>query len=123
MIGVKMQLFPTFRRICTDRCCMLKAKQSFNGQIDLIGGYKITCKDVYATGLDYQEMIVLWFLVLRTKVVWYETFKYKMDDVVDAKMVDKYKLTSLKVIISRSGKVSYVDMTHVLVRHNLSYLR
>ena len=53
---------------------MLKAKQSFNGQ---------QTRDVYATGLDYQEMIVLWFLVLRTKVVWYETFKYKMEYVVD----------------------------------------
>ena len=52
---------------------MLKAKQSFNGQ---------QTRDVYATGLDYQEMIVLWFLVLRTKVVWYETFKYKMEYVV-----------------------------------------
>ena len=77
---------------------MLKAKQLFNGQAN---------KDVYATGLDYQEMIVHWFLVLRTKVVWYETFQYKMEDVVDARMIDMYKITSLKVIISRSGKVSY----------------
>ena len=52
---------------------MLKAKQSFNGQ---------QTRDVYATGLDYQEMIVLWFLVLRTKVVLYEMSKYK-EDVVD----------------------------------------
>ena len=45
-------------------------------------------KNVYTTGLDYQEMIVLWFLVLRTKVVWYETFQYKMEDVVDAGMIN-----------------------------------
>ena len=60
---------------------MLKAKQSFNGQAN---------KDVYATGLDYQEMIVLWFLVMRTKVVWYETFEYKMEYVVDAGLIDMY---------------------------------
>ena len=86
---------------------MLKAKQSFNGQ---------QTRDVYATGLDYQEMIVLWFLVLRTKVMWYETFQYKMEDVIEARTIDMYKITSLKVIISRSGKVSYLDMTHVLVK-------
>ena len=73
-------------------------------------------KNVYTNGLDYQEMIVLWFLVLRTKVVWYKTFKYKMEDVVDEGMIDMYKITPLKVTISGSGKVSYLDMIHVLVK-------
>ena len=51
--------------------------------VDLIIVQKVMYKNVYTNGLDYQEMIVLWFLVLRTKVVWYETFKYKMEYVVE----------------------------------------
>ena len=44
---------------------------------------KVMYKNVYTNGLDYQEMIVLWFLVMRTKLVRYETFKYKMEYVVE----------------------------------------
>ena len=41
----------------------------------------LTYEDVYATGLDCQEMFILWFL-RRTKVVSYKMFLYKAE-VVD----------------------------------------
>ena len=56
-------------------------------------------KNVYTTGLDYQEMIVLWFLVMRTKVVWYETFKYKMEYVVDTNTHMAYGMLWIQIHI------------------------
>ena len=51
------------------------------------GTTSLTCEDVYATGLNCQEMFVLWFLVLRTKVVLYKMFLFKEEVVIVPKFV------------------------------------
>ena len=66
----------------------------------------LTCEDVYATGLDCQEMFVLWFLS-RTKVVSYEMFLYKVEVVDVSKSQSKcHRIWSYILIGSVWGKPS-----------------
>ena len=70
-------------------------------------------KNVYTNGLDYQEMIVLWFLVLRTKVVLYEMFLARVQIVDVSESLANVTETTLCNV--REGGATISDAATILI--------
>ena len=66
--------------------------------------YTVKCKNIF----EVKNFNIVTYIKCFNLITTF--YKFEID------LIDMYKMTSLKVTISRSDKVSYLDMTHVLVK-------